>query len=331
MKPQGKMKENSDSLSGSCSNDDLARGKAPDAYLPVQYYVDFLELLSKRGDAVEIITYKDLAWGDDYDFHRSYPEEWRNWEKQIASGERSRHKVYVLLQHDIDSRPDRTMRLLQEEERLGIRSNIMIFNKLINRAKLAGIGTLEFEEYSLDDTYLKRLQHTGFVVGYHCNAYEQALFNPARAERIFAEDVRELRSRFNIEFFSAHGGVRDSAGRSNFYIRVPKALLRSIRWIHNTHSPQFDGTYSDGGFTSGRKSPEALDLRGFVRAWLPGRRYRVLVHPQYYHHRPSRLPLLEAVPWYREVWSAYSGRSEGHVATGQGQISSPRPSIWSGI
>jgi hypothetical protein len=331
MNPQDKVKGELESRTADTPKERTPHGTASDAYLPVQYYVDFLDLLNRRRDAVEIITYRDLPWGGDYDFLGSYPEERRNWKNQIAAGERSKHKIYVLLQHDVDGRPERTVRLLQEEERLGIRSNVMIFNRLINRTRLAKTGTLQFDEYCLDDDYLCRLQRSGFVVGYHCNAYEQALFNLTKAEQIFVEDVRELRDRFNIEFFSAHGGVRDSAGKSNSCVRVPKGLLRSIRWVHNTHGPVFDGTYSDGAFASGKKRPEDLDLRGFVRAWLPGGRYRILVHPQYYHPRPSRLPLFETVPWYRDVWSAYCGGIEGDTALSEGQMSRSQPSIWSGI
>ncbi len=305
---------------------DLSRPEATDAYLPLEYYVDFLKFLNDRRDQIEIITYRDLPWGTDYDFERAYPDEWRCWEEQLTSGERSRHKIYLLLQHDVDNYPERTTRMLEAERSLGIRSNVMIFNTLINRPKLETSGDLEHLEYPLDDDVLRGLQGDGFVIGYHCNAYEQALFDLTDAGRIFANDVDELRARFDIEFFSAHGGVRDTSGQSNACIRVPESLRGSIRWVHNTYGPRFHATYSDGAFASGKKPPEALDLRAFAKSWRPGRRYRILVHPQYYHERPSRLRHMETTPWYREVWARYGGLSEGR-ATSDPHSDSPLVSL----
>ena len=65
---------------------DLSRPEATDAYLPLEYYVDFLKFLNDRRDQIEIITYRDLPWGTDYDFERAYPDEWRCWEEQLTSG-----------------------------------------------------------------------------------------------------------------------------------------------------------------------------------------------------------------------------------------------------
>jgi hypothetical protein len=207
----------------------------------------------------------------------------------------------VLLQHDVDAFPERTHAILREEEALGLRSNIMVFNRRLNRRRLRDTGVLEQREYPLDQALLQRLQAKGFVIGYHCNAYEWAQFDTAKAVKIFERDVAELRQRFDIRFFCPHGGVRDAQGHSNAMLDIPPSLRTSLRWVLNRHTVRFHGTYSDGGINSPTLDAASKDLRGFVNTWKPGRRYRILTHPQYYDASWTRLPQLNGVPWYEEI------------------------------
>ncbi|HBY76425.1 MAG TPA: hypothetical protein DEG47_05315, partial [Cyanobacteria bacterium UBA11148] len=258
-------------------------------------------------DIFEIITYDDLPWGEDYDYLNNYSQERKTWQYELNNEIRDPQKIYVLLQHDVDSIAERTLAILREEERLGIRSNIMIFNRRINRQHLEKTGNLLYTPYELDYDYLIRLQDQyGFVIGYHCNAYERALFDREKALEIFEEDVSALRQHFNIRYFSPHGGPRSSEGLSNNSLEIPDSLRYSLRWVANKRTVRFDRSYSDGGLNSLSRNPADRDLRDFVRMWQRGKRYRVLVHPQYYHSPCEHSPRLAGTPWYEEVLSCYS-------------------------
>lgn len=275
------------------------------AYIPLGFYVDFLRFLADNRQSIEILTYNDLPWGDDFAFAANYPEEWKNWNRLMAAGEIDPSKIYVLIQHDVDSRPERTMEHVRHEIELGIPTNVMIFNKRVDRRHLRDTGELRLTEYELDDQLLRRAADNGFVIGYHCNAHERALFDLGEAERIFVEDVEQLRQRFDITFCSAHGGTPSPEGLNNRDVPFPQLLQNQLRWVHNGHTPWFERNYSDGGLNSPRRDPAKRDLRDFVRTWVPGRRYRVLTHPQYYFDPCSISPRLAGTAWYEEVRATY--------------------------
>lgn len=140
---------------------DIEKEKVGDnkqGYIPLQYYIDFLKMLDDNRDRVQVITYRDLYWGDDYDYEQNYPAEHEAWKSKIKKDEIDSSKIYVLLQHDVDSNPGRTLDLAIEEEKLNIPSNIMIFNKRISRRYLKATGELLYTDYPLDYDYLKVLE-----------------------------------------------------------------------------------------------------------------------------------------------------------------------------
>lgn len=273
--------------------------------LPHRFILDFIAFLHRHRDRIEVITYRDFPWEDDWDYKSNYTLEQRRWKEQLKSGERDPGKIYVLLQHDVDRLPERTMILLRHERDLAIPSNVQVFNRLVNRRHLKLTGQIEYKDYPLDDELMRDLEaNHRFVIGYHNNAYEQALFDRELATQIFTSDVEALSERFRIDFFSPHGGVRDADGQSNASLHPPADLANSLRWVHNGHTVRFDGSYSDGAIMGVKRDPASRDLRVFVRTWKPGNRYRILLHPQYYFspHRVS--PRLEEVDWYQEVLRA---------------------------
>jgi hypothetical protein len=275
-------------------------------YIPFGYLRDFFEFLAARRD-VEALTYADLDWGDDRDAAGGYPGEARAWREALRSGRRDPAKAYVVIQQDVDTAPEQTVDALRVQERLGVRSNVMIFNRRINRRLYRDTGRVEYTPYFGEEqrAYLQALERKGFVVGYHCNAYERSAFSAAAAQRIMLEDIEELRRQHRLGFMSAHGGPRDAQGRSNNSLPLPDGLEPPVRWVHNGYTLFFDATYSDGGMNSGRRPADAFDLRRFVAAMRPGGRYRVLLHPQYYGAEVERNPKLESA-WYDEVLRAYS-------------------------
>lgn len=283
------------------------------SYIPFGYLADFLEYLGRHRDIFEVLTYRDLPWGEDWDYAAGYPAESAAWDESLRSGRRDASKVYLLLQHDVDSLPERTLAALRVEERLGLRSNVMIFNRRVDRRHYREAGELRYTEYPADHAYLQALESKGFVIGYHCNAYERSGFSRPEAERVMLEDIDQLGRTFALGFMSAHGGHRGPDGKSNNSLDLPPAARRRIRWVHNGHGIRVDGGFTDGGMNSGRRAGQDFDLRPFMRSLRPGRRYRILLHPQYYGDEVEANPHLRS-PWYDEVLEAY-GRS-------------PRRNVW---
>ena len=198
------------------------------AYFPLRFIVDFLKFLIKNQKTISLITYDDLAWGDDYNFERNYAEEKQRWLKWRASGDIDPNKIYVLLQHDVDTRPERTIALLRHEQALGVPSNVMIFSRRIARRVLRDQGRLEYTPYEIETGFLQQLQGQGFVIGYHSNAHEQSLFDIDKAQNIFANDVEALSQIFDIKYFSAHGGAPGPDGKNNRDIPLP-SKFRKLR------------------------------------------------------------------------------------------------------
>jgi len=302
------------------------------AYFPFEYLLDFLEFLNKNKDIIKVITYRDLPWRNDFDYLNNYPKEFARWRRQLNWGKKDRNIIYVLIQHDVDSYPERTLALLREEERLGIPSNVMIFKRRTDRYYYEKTGQLVFTDYDLDYNYLRRLEkEKGFTIGYHSNAFEQALFNKKKGFEIFKNDVEALRKNFNIFFISPHGGARNENGFSNNILPIPSSLKRSLRWVQNRHTVRFDGQYSDGGINlPGYKSLKERDLKDFVKTWESGKRYRVLIHPEYYHTSYIPSPRMTGTHWYDNLLEFYSDGHRGSiwedvVLTETGDLSNSKP------
>lgn len=267
--------------------------------LPLAYYEGLLDLLA-ADPRIRTITYADLPWAllDRPQDH--YPREWRRWQRHADPD-----TIYVVLQHDVDASPERTLRVVELEAERGLRSSVMVFNRHHDRQRLARDGVLEFRPYDLDVPRLQQLEQSGFVVGYHSCAVEQSGWDLERAKEQFVTDVRELRESFDIRFFNPHGGVPGPGGVNNRSIVVPRGTR--VRWVSNRHGCRWDAGYSDGALYGDTPLAER-DLRDFVRTWQPGRRYRVLTHPQYYG---ATEPVEEFAddPWYRELF----GRSPADI------------------
>jgi hypothetical protein len=297
------------------STDDVSESSLAGSYFPLQWAYDFFDVLATHRHTVEVLTYDDLDWGGDYAAGDRYPIELAAWRQSLKEGSRDPNKIYVLIQHDVDRLPERTLRLMEYEALRGLRSNAMVFNQRVNRKHMQETGNLTFTDYDLDVDRLQQLQNEhGFVIGYHCNAYEQAEFDIAKAMRIFEKDVAALRERFRIRYFSAHGGVRDPQGTSNSAVSwLPAALANNIRWVHNGAGVKFDGVFSDGGPNNAKRDPRRRDIRDFVKSWKPGKRYFVLLHPQYYSDPCMPSDRMLEAQWYRDMVEAYRSVAKPHA------------------
>lgn len=274
-------------------------------YIPLKYHTDFIDLIADNPNIFQVITYKDLKWQKSDSADSFYPAEKRAWDEAMRKGELDGRKIYVLIQHDVDSQPQRTMSLLKYEAQKGVPTNVMIFNRRVNRRYFVSSGKVEFTDYILDFDLLRKLQEQDFVIGYHMNAFEQSAYNINLAREFFLADIEELgRANFEIKFFSAHGGAPGPDGINNRDINL-QGIEKELIWVHNGKTPIFDGNYSDGGLNSLSRDPAKRDLRDFVKKWTPGKRYRVLTHPQYYHVSVKSSIRLSEASWYRDVLDEY--------------------------
>ena len=109
-----------------------------------------MRMLTEPERNIEVITYSELDFGDDFDFEKSLFLRMGELARLDEKWSSDPEKIYVILQHDVDDSPERTHRLLRVQEDLGVRSNVMIFNRLVNRGKLAKDGIVEYVDYPLD-------------------------------------------------------------------------------------------------------------------------------------------------------------------------------------
>ena len=271
-------------------------------YFPFLFYEGFLDYLDAHREHVEVLTYSDLDWEDDYNYRENYAEEWSRWKKSLRTGDRDPSKIYIVIQHDVDGRPELTDAALEAEACRKFRSNVMFFNKRVRRKHYQETG-----EICVDPAYViqydrwQELARKGFEFCYHANSFEQSGFDAVRSMEIFKKDVEDLRRYFPIKFFSPHGGARSPEGTSNNSLPIPASLERDIRWVANGHTVRFDRSFSDGGLNSKKRDPNERDLRDFVQTWRPGGRYRVLTHPQYYSEPCRASARLSEASWYRQL------------------------------
>ncbi len=241
-------------------------------------YAAALQLLNARGD-VEYLTYRDLAWEDDNDYAASFPQEWKRWNQRVKGDASMKRKVHLLIQHDTDSGPAETIRMAQLEAAYGARSSIMTFARLPVR-----MGEPETKPYGIDWEQLRDLQSRGFEIGYHCNAFHLTAFQPSGLAEAFEADVAALRAQgLTIDFFTVHGGRASPAGEINSSFDYPALTGTRLRWVNTRYSPRFEAYYSDGGTGNGVSGQARQDcIAHFIAQMRPGRRYRLLVHSQYF-------------------------------------------------
>jgi hypothetical protein len=303
------------------TDDSVADGDEPEvpddaedkggAYFPLSYITGMFDYFRRHSASISVLTYDDFAWDGDFDFASNYLNERTAWKAGLKSGRFDKSKAHVVVQYDVDTAPHRTLALLRHDAHRGMPANVMIFNRRIDRKKMRTAGELKFTPYIIDERFLRALQEERFVVGYHTNAFELGLHDETRALEAFDADASALNKKFGLKYFSAHGGVPDSGGRNNCDLPFHHAWASKLRWVHNGHSPYFDGQFSDGGHNSLNRNPAARDMRALVGRFRPGCRYRILLHPQYYSDVVNPSKRFSGTPWYEEVLAL---ASEGNGA-----------------
>jgi hypothetical protein len=237
---------------------------------PLSQIVRTLAALAARDD-VDFITPAALPWGGDWDWSNNYPLEYARWARTPGRLDR----ITILLRHDVDGLPQRTLAMMREERKLGLRSIAFVFVRKVDRPAWEGGRGLAFDDsYIIDDDAWLPYQAAGFEIGYHQNALDQAAGDAAAAEGIGAGDILAMRTRgYKCDFFTPHGGIRFPA--TNNMLPPPVA---DSRWLGNGHGIHVAGNFSDS--PAGREQYGNLD--SFVATLRRGQRYVILLHPQYY-------------------------------------------------
>jgi hypothetical protein len=259
------------------------------ALLPAEYLVGFLAHVKARTDVV-LFDYDDLHFYGDTNFGEGYPTEWKQW-----LARRDPEKIYLTIQYDVDANPERTAAALRVHAKGRIPVNVMVF------AHPLGGGVREYHA-ALHILY-EMVRHEAAVVGYHCNVYERANFKIDRAYRLFHSDIESLDDHYlPISYWSPHGGKRDEDDHSNAHvITTPVEMAARLRHVHNRYGIRKHGQYSDGGISGERYAKAERDLVKFVAEMEPGKRYRVLLHPQYYGDEFTPHANLVGQEWYDRI------------------------------
>ena len=280
------------------------------AYFPLTYLTDMFKFIGAHSDQLSVFTYDDMDLPDGRDHASGYQTEYQAWHKRIAADPSARKKAHLLFQYDIDARTERMHSLIDAPEHDSVPVNIMLFNERVDRYRLRTSGELGTTEYPLDEELLRRRQGEGFVIGYHTNAYELGGHNTERALEVFDRDMTAMSRAYGTRFFSAHGGVPDAQGKNNNTLPYhPDWIDRSV-WVHNGINLRFDGVFSDGGHNSPKRDPQNRDLRQFFETLQPDKRYRILLHPQYYGTDYGVSKRFIGTPWYDDMIRAARQKPE---------------------
>ncbi len=302
--------EHSKLNSGPHSNDGMRDYPITRPHLAFDYLKGLVHWLADSN--YKVLAYNDLG---NLVEHGKESEEFQNWiAKATKSGEKG-----VLLQYDVDARPDVTMALIKTHIACKVPGNVMIFREKIFDWKLKREGIIEVDkDYDLDFSVFEAFQKSGGVVGYHCNAFDRSGGNMERAIEIFHEDVTELRKHIDLKFFSMHGGHVTPDGYCNARIKIePYLAMLGMTWVHNGHSLYFHSNWADGSASNPRYRNESNDPLDFILSTNIGQRSRLLFHPQYYNDLANKhfdFPILQDQHWVRET------RAKVETGTFKGKI-----------
>ena len=158
---------------------------------------------------------------------------------QALAGDYESKRINVLLDHHIDFYPVETEVMCRWELENGVVSNVYLFNRFVYD------DTAQRKTWSVEDlniAFYQNLEANGFEIGYHQNAL--GLVRNSRvgrtysreidkadyyaAQKVFAEDIDNLRKYFNIRTFIPHG-----AGEGNAQLTELPIGYEDVVWVYN--------------------------------------------------------------------------------------------------
>lgn len=198
----------------------------------------------------------------------------------------------VVLQHDADQQPYKTVDMMKLEKKLNVCSSSYFFRN--QNFDIQHTYTLDIEE-------LQNLENIGFEIGYHLNAYELAEYDDEKVTEIINNDLEYFRSKFHLRTFVPHGGYPSLSGKNNDNIPY-RGKLRNYSWCYNGRGFFQNEMWSDGNiYFENIEDPRVVASR-----LKKGQRGMFLMHPQYYGNELSRryheLPVSKE-RWWRKLWN----------------------------
>ncbi len=203
----------------------------------------------------------------------------------------------VVLHHDADRQPYKTVDLMRLEQRLGVVSSSYFFVRRC--ARWPG----DIEPYEVDFAALRELEKEGFEIGYHLNAGEQVGYDWARTAEVVEVDVAVFRREVNLRTYVPHGGAPGAGGLNNEH--TPRT--GSLNALVSAYNRGFvnDVAWSDG-YAEGETGLRLVDPITVARRLRGRMRGHFLLHPQYYGHKLrtdwADFPISK-LAWWRALWN----------------------------
>ncbi len=200
----------------------------------------------------------------------------------------------VLLQHDADRQPYKTIDMMEVERKNNVISSNYFFYE-------RNMWDGDKEPYELDENKLKKLESEGFEIGYHLNAFELANYELKKAFELIERDIKWFEERFDLKTFVPHGGKKGPGGINNDHIPY-SGILRRYNWVYNRIGIYKDASWSDGDVYFNR----ITDPRIIAKNASKGQRIMFLMHPQYYGdalmQNWQQLPVAKD-DWWQRLWN----------------------------
>lgn len=208
----------------------------------------------------------------------------------------SKLKIHYIILHDCDSAPDKSIRMLDYEASLSMKSTFSLYvTYFIN-----GIET----KFPINYEKLLELQTHGFCMTYHWNQVVSENFIPERYWELFDRDINFLRAKgFDITFYSSHGGRPSKEGKYNYEFYCPEKAVNTPLSTHNKYRI-IGCNYSDGGITY---RPHNSDIRNFLANLNYGMRHNILLHPCWYGAKDDTYAqnFFATHQYIKEYWDYY--------------------------
>jgi len=99
---------------------------------------------------------------------------------------------YIILRHDVDMKPEHSLKFAQIEKEFGICSTYYF----------------RMTEEVYQPAIMKQIARLGHEIGYHYEVLDKAGGNPSKAIRIFERELSEMRKIYDIKTICMHGNSR---------------------------------------------------------------------------------------------------------------------------
>lgn len=184
--------------------------------------------------------------------------------EDYTSGTLDDTRVNVIIRHDVDISLDRTKKIAEMENTLGISSTFFF--------------RLHAERYSFEEAIpvIRKLADDGFRIGLHYETLGVTKGNLEEAVELLETEIEEIRKVVTVSVVAAHG--QKQFKNRTIWEYVDKAKIR----VSSAYDMKYDMYLSDAGGKSLRdKTGKYLFER--VYEAKPGQVVQVLIHPDWWY------------------------------------------------